>query len=88
MGLENKALSLIVLGYCSFCYWPRIIFLHFLLAVGNALEEFKLSVYGDNNYDEESDNLGKEKVGETSRKCKAIAENAAKDFDWGKFADK
>ncbi|KAK8648316.1 hypothetical protein V6N13_129073 [Hibiscus sabdariffa] len=56
-------------------------------AVVKSIEEFKLSVYGD-NYDEESDNLGKEKAGEASRKRKAIAENAAKDYDWGKLAEK
>ncbi|XVF18569.1 hypothetical protein REPUB_Repub11eG0034100 [Reevesia pubescens] len=55
-------------------------------AVVKAIEEFKLSVYGD-NYDEESDHLGKEKVGEASKKRKAIAENAAKDYDWGDLAD-
>ncbi|XVF18566.1 hypothetical protein REPUB_Repub11eG0033800 [Reevesia pubescens] len=55
-------------------------------AVVKAIEEFKLSVYGD-NYDEESDHLGKEKVGEASKKRKAIAENAAKDYDWADLAD-
>ncbi|XVF18574.1 hypothetical protein REPUB_Repub11eG0034600 [Reevesia pubescens] len=55
-------------------------------AVVKAIEEFKLSVYGD-NYDEESDHLGKEKVGEASKKRKAIAENAAEDYDWADLAD-
>ncbi|MBA0759021.1 hypothetical protein Gotri_021962, partial [Gossypium trilobum] len=55
-------------------------------AVVKAAEAFKLSVYGD-SYDEESD-MGKEKMSEASRKRKAIAENAAKDFDWGNLADK
>ncbi|XP_022717319.1 ATP-dependent DNA helicase 2 subunit KU70 isoform X3 [Durio zibethinus] len=55
-------------------------------AVVKAIEEFKLSVYGD-NYDEENDHLGKEKVGGASRKRKEIAENAAKDYDWADLAD-
>ncbi|XP_040930758.1 ATP-dependent DNA helicase 2 subunit KU70 isoform X2 [Gossypium hirsutum] len=55
-------------------------------AVVKAAEAFKLSVYGD-SYDEESD-MGKEKMSEASRKRKAIAENAAKDYDWGNLADK
>lgn len=54
--------------------------------VAKAIEEFKLSVYGD-NYDEESEHLGKEKVGEASRKRKAVAENAAKDYDWADLAN-
>ncbi|KAE8713023.1 ATP-dependent DNA helicase 2 subunit KU70 [Hibiscus syriacus] len=56
-------------------------------AVVKAIEEFKLSVYGD-NYDEESNNLGKEKAAEASRKRKAVAEDAAKGFDWVSLADK
>ncbi|XVE53098.1 hypothetical protein DITRI_Ditri02bG0177300 [Diplodiscus trichospermus] len=56
-------------------------------SVVKAIEEFKLSVYGD-NYDEESDHLGKEKVGQASRKRKDIADNAAKDYDWADLADK
>ena len=58
-------------------------------AVVKAIEEFKLFVYGD-NYDEESDHLGKEKVGEASRERKAIAENAAKEYanyDWVDLAE-
>ncbi|TYI96183.1 hypothetical protein E1A91_D01G053400v1 [Gossypium mustelinum] len=55
-------------------------------AVVRAAEAFKHSVYGD-SYDEESD-MGKEKMSEASRKRKAIAENAAKDYDWGNLADK
>lgn len=54
--------------------------------VAKAIEEFKLSVCGD-NYDEESEHLGKEKVGEASRKRKAVAENAAKDYDWADLAN-
>ena len=58
-------------------------------AVVKAIEEFKLFVYRD-NYDEESDNLGKEKVGKASRERKAIAENAAKEYanyDWADLAE-
>ena len=51
----------------------------------SALEEFKLSVYGD-HYDEEGDG----KASETSKKRKAIAEDAVKEsanYDWGDLAD-
>lgn len=54
-----------------------------------AIEEFKLSVYGE-NYDEESESVGNEKVSEASKKRKAIAENAAKEsanYDWADLAD-
>lgn len=54
--------------------------------VVKAVEEFKLSVYGD-NYDEEGD----VKVSEASRKRKAATENAAKEcanYDWADLADK
>lgn len=54
--------------------------------VVKAIEEFKLSVYGD-NYDEEGD----VKVSEASRKRKAATENAAKEcanYDWADLADK
>lgn len=56
--------------------------------VGRALEEFKISVYGE-NYDEESER-GDVKPTEASRKRKAIAEHAAKEcenYDWGELAD-
>ncbi|XVF78951.1 hypothetical protein PTKIN_Ptkin14bG0179700 [Pterospermum kingtungense] len=52
-------------------------------SVAKAIEEFKLSVYGD-NYDEENDHLGKGKAAEASRKRKA---DAAKDYDWADLAD-
>ncbi|XP_007021875.2 PREDICTED: ATP-dependent DNA helicase 2 subunit KU70 [Theobroma cacao] len=58
-------------------------------AVVKAIEEFKLSVYGD-NYDEERDFLGKGKVGESSRKRKTIVENAVKEsanYDWADLAE-
>ncbi|EOY13400.1 KU70 isoform 1 [Theobroma cacao] len=58
-------------------------------AVVKAIEEFKLSVYGD-NYDEERDFLGKGKVGEASRKRKTIVENAVKEsanYDWADLAE-
>ena len=52
-----------------------------------ALEEFKTSVYGE-NYDEESESIGK--PSEASRKRKAQAEFATKEcenYDWGELAD-
>lgn len=58
--------------------------------VVKAIEEFKLSVYGD-NYDEENDVLGDGKSRETSRKRKANSENAAKaaaNYDWDDLAEK
>nr|GLL47705.1 ATP-dependent DNA helicase 2 subunit KU70 [Ipomoea trifida]GMD85477.1 ATP-dependent DNA helicase 2 subunit KU70 [Ipomoea batatas]GME15070.1 ATP-dependent DNA helicase 2 subunit KU70 [Ipomoea batatas] len=54
-----------------------------------ALEEFKLSVYGE-NYNEESDLASKGKATEASKKRKAIAENAAKEYtnyNWSDLAD-
>ncbi|KAK2980381.1 hypothetical protein RJ640_014554 [Escallonia rubra] len=57
--------------------------------VVKALEEFKLSVYGE-NYDEENDFTGNGKTSEASRKRKAIAENAVKEsanYDWTDLAD-
>jgi len=57
--------------------------------VVGALEEFKCSVYGD-NYDEESELVGNGKASETSKKRKAIAENAVKEsasYDWSELAD-
>lgn len=53
-----------------------------------ALEEFKGCVYGE-DYDEERDLTTKGKVSEASRKRKAIAENAMKEFanyDWPELA--
>ena len=94
--LGNKDLACIFLN-AFIPFWSSIksfdistghcerIFLH-RPAVVKAIEEAKLSFYGD-NYDEESDHLGKEKVGEASRKRKEIAENAAKDYDWADLAD-
>lgn len=55
----------------------------------SALEEFKLSVYGDND-DVESELVDNGKASETSNKRKAIAENAVKEcanFDWDDLAD-
>ncbi|XP_062170512.1 ATP-dependent DNA helicase 2 subunit KU70 [Alnus glutinosa] len=57
--------------------------------VVGALEEFKCSVYGD-NYDEDSELVGNGKASETSKKRKAIAENAVKEsasYDWSELAD-
>lgn len=57
--------------------------------VVGALEEFKCSVYGD-NYDEESELARNGKESETSKKRKAIAENAVKEaatYDWSELAD-
>lgn len=54
--------------------------------VVKSLEEFKLSVYGE-NYDEETDHG---KASEASKKRKATAELAAKEaaaYDWGELAD-
>ncbi|KAG7995248.1 hypothetical protein I3843_01G098900 [Carya illinoinensis] len=58
-------------------------------AVVSALEEFKLSVYGDND-DVESELVDNGKASETSKKRKAVAENAVKEcanFDWDDLAD-
>ncbi|KAA8527328.1 hypothetical protein F0562_034575 [Nyssa sinensis] len=57
--------------------------------VVNTLEEFKLSVYGE-NYDEGDDFHANGKLSDTSRKRKAIAENAVKEsanYDWPDLAD-
>ncbi|RXH78943.1 hypothetical protein DVH24_034150 [Malus domestica] len=54
----------------------------------SALEEFKLSVYGDNCDEENAVGNGKES--ETSKKRKAVADNAVKEcanYDWGGLAD-
>lgn len=58
-------------------------------AVVKAIEEFKLSVYGE-DYDEESESAGNGKVSEASKKRKAIAENAVKEsanYNWADLAD-
>lgn len=57
--------------------------------VVKAIEEFKLSVYGD-KYDVESSSIGNGKANEASRKRKAAAENAANEsanYDWADLAD-
>ncbi|XP_030938024.1 ATP-dependent DNA helicase 2 subunit KU70 isoform X2 [Quercus lobata] len=57
--------------------------------VVSAVEEFKLSVYGD-NYDEEKELVGNGKASEASKKRKAIADNAVKEsanYDWDDLAD-
>ncbi|KAK4421555.1 ATP-dependent DNA helicase 2 subunit KU70 [Sesamum alatum] len=54
-----------------------------------ALEEFKLSVYGE-NFEQENDSMDNEKTSEASKKRKAIAENATKEYanyDWLDLAD-
>ncbi|XP_011044051.1 PREDICTED: ATP-dependent DNA helicase 2 subunit KU70 [Populus euphratica] len=56
--------------------------------VVKAVEEFKLSVYGE-NYDEESD-MGNGKASDASKKRKAAAENAVKEsanYNWPDLAD-
>ncbi|KAJ6724571.1 X-RAY REPAIR CROSS-COMPLEMENTING PROTEIN 6 [Salix viminalis] len=56
--------------------------------VVKAVEEFKLSVYGD-NYDEESD-MGNGKASDASKKRKTAAENAVKEsanYNWPDLAD-
>ncbi|BBG93503.1 KU70 homolog [Prunus dulcis] len=55
----------------------------------SALEDFKQSVYGD-NYEEENDAVGNGKANETSKKRKAVSENAVKEsgnYDWVDLAD-
>lgn len=57
--------------------------------VVKAVEEFKLSVYG-NDYDEGSE-AGNGKASDTSKKRKADAELVAKEYanyDWADLADK
>ncbi|KAJ4837382.1 ATP-dependent DNA helicase II subunit 1 [Turnera subulata] len=54
-----------------------------------AIEEFKFSVYGD-QYDGETDSLSSRKESETSKKRKAAAAEAAKEYanyDWTYLAD-
>ncbi|KAG5235386.1 Ku [Salix suchowensis] len=56
--------------------------------VVKAVEEFKLSVYGD-NYDEESD-MGNGKASDASKKRKTATENAVKEsanYNWPDLAD-
>ncbi|KAL9383425.1 hypothetical protein Peur_023748 [Populus x canadensis] len=56
--------------------------------VVKAVEEFKLSVYGE-NYDEKSD-MGNGKASDASKKQKTAAENAAKEsasYNWPDLAD-
>lgn len=55
--------------------------------VVKTLEEFKLSVYGENYEEEEA---GKGKPREASKKRKAVSESAAqkcKEYDWTDLAD-
>lgn len=55
-----------------------------------ALEEFKLSIYGE-NYDEESDSIASGKTSDASKKRKAIADKATEEsakVDWSDLADK
>jgi hypothetical protein len=57
--------------------------------VVSAVEEFKLSVYGD-NYDEENELVRNGKASEASKKRKAIADNAVKEcanYNWADLAD-
>ncbi|KAF4370381.1 hypothetical protein F8388_016118 [Cannabis sativa] len=57
--------------------------------VVKALEEFKLSIYGD-HYDEEIENAGDKKESEASKKRKATSEIAVQEYakyDWSKLAD-
>ncbi|XP_051149788.1 ATP-dependent DNA helicase 2 subunit KU70 [Andrographis paniculata] len=54
-----------------------------------ALEEFKLSVYGE-NYNEENDTMDTGKTSEASRKRKLIADHASKEYanyNWSDLAD-
>ncbi|KAI3459721.1 hypothetical protein Pfo_016384 [Paulownia fortunei] len=54
-----------------------------------ALEEFKLSAYGE-NFEQENDLMDSEKTSEASKKRKAIADNATKEYtnyDWSDLAD-
>lgn len=57
--------------------------------VVRALEEFKLSVYGE-NYDEQNESTFHGKASDASRKRKAISENAVKEsanYDWADLAE-
>lgn len=52
-----------------------------------ALDEFKLSIYGD-NYEENTDLAGKK--GEASKKRKSVSDTATKqyaNYDWSELAD-
>ncbi|PIA35887.1 hypothetical protein AQUCO_03400046v1 [Aquilegia coerulea] len=58
--------------------------------VVNALEEFKISVYGENYDQEEADALSSKTSSEAAKKRKAIAECAVKEcanYDWAELAD-
>lgn len=66
------------------------LFLNGRPGVVKALEEFKLSVYGE-NYDEESDSIASGKTSDASKKRKAIADKATEEsakVDWSDLADK
>ncbi|KAL7124321.1 hypothetical protein ABFS83_14G040700 [Erythranthe nasuta] len=57
--------------------------------VVKAFEEFKLSVYGE-NYEQENELMDTGKTSETSKKRKAVAEHATKEYanyDWSDLAD-
>lgn len=54
--------------------------------IAKALEEFKISVYGE-NYDEEMENAAQGKANNASKKRKSAAEEKCAYYDWGKLAD-
>ncbi|KAF9606094.1 hypothetical protein IFM89_023117 [Coptis chinensis] len=58
--------------------------------VVNALEEFKVSVFGENYDQEGADALSSKTESDAAKKRKAIHENAAKEseqYDWAELAD-
>nr|XP_043605886.1 ATP-dependent DNA helicase 2 subunit KU70 [Erigeron canadensis]XP_043605887.1 ATP-dependent DNA helicase 2 subunit KU70 [Erigeron canadensis] len=54
--------------------------------IAKALEEFKISVYGE-NYVEENENPVQGKANNATKKRKAAAEDKSAYYDWGKLAD-
>lgn len=56
--------------------------------IARALEDFKLSVYGENHDQEEADKTSsKSCAGEATKKRKANAEAAVGSYSWAKLAD-
>ncbi|XP_071702193.1 ATP-dependent DNA helicase 2 subunit KU70 [Rutidosis leptorrhynchoides] len=54
--------------------------------IAKALEEFKVSVFGE-NYDEEAENATRGKANNATKKRKSAAEEKCAYYDWAKLAD-
>lgn len=56
--------------------------------IARAIEDFKISVYGENHDEEEAESMAaKGAAGEAAKKRKAAAEAAVKEYDWADLAD-